>query len=581
MHKIFKKVQHSDVYSHLGNCTQKPKIKPPKVPDNLDAIVIGSGIGGLSTAILLAKAGKKVLVLEQHDQAGGCCHTFIDKGFEFDTGIHYIGKMYEGHPDKVLSDQLTGGGVEYPKLEEIYDVVKIGDPAKPRSYDIISGKDKLEKNLIGYFPKEEAAIKKFMQFLKESKSSFTGYFAMKIIPKIIAKILIATGIYKFMFKSYAKYHSKTLKSLLDELTDDEELKTVLSYCWGDYGTLPSKTSFIMHSALLNHYTDGGYYIRGGPSEVVFNMILTLEKNNGRILVKAPVQKILMNDKGHARGVTVGMKGNTSCDLFAKCIISDAGASNTFKHLLPKEIAVKSCMYPMIQKVGESMSFLSIFVGLEGTSEELGLKGQNIWAYTGTDIEGITEDYIKMSVEDAAQAEVPLMFVSFPSAKDPSWSERYPGKSNLLIITLCPYHWFERWEDDKVKKRGGDYDGLKNAIGRQMLNQCLQMFPQLEDKVVYTDIGTPVSNKYYLGFSKGEMYGLDHTMQRFQPEIASELRPKTDIPGLYLTGQDIATCGFTGAMFGGLFCASEILHRKLHKDLENLVVEARKQKPKQE
>lgn len=57
-----------------------------------------------------------------------------------------------------------------------------------------------------------------------------------------------------------------------------------------------------------------------------------------------------------------------------------------------------------------------------------------------------------------------------------------GKSNLLIITLCPYHWFERWEDGKVKHRGDDYDGLKNAIGRQMLNQCLQMFPQLEDKV---------------------------------------------------------------------------------------------------
>ena len=64
-----------------------------KVPENLDAIVIGSGIGGLTTATLLSKIGKKVLVLEQHDQAGGCCHTFIDKGYEFDVGIHYIGEI--------------------------------------------------------------------------------------------------------------------------------------------------------------------------------------------------------------------------------------------------------------------------------------------------------------------------------------------------------------------------------------------------------------------------------------------------------------------------------------------------------
>lgn len=57
-----------------------------KVPKNLDVIVIGSGIGGLTAGATLAKAGKKVLVLEQHDQAGGCCHTYIEKGFEFDVG---------------------------------------------------------------------------------------------------------------------------------------------------------------------------------------------------------------------------------------------------------------------------------------------------------------------------------------------------------------------------------------------------------------------------------------------------------------------------------------------------------------
>ncbi|XP_076106915.1 all-trans-retinol 13,14-reductase-like isoform X1 [Mytilus galloprovincialis] len=553
----------------------KQKFKPYKVPsEKLDAIVIGSGIGGLSTAVLLAKAGKKVLVLEQHDQAGGCCHTFIDKGYEFDTGIHYIGKMYDGHQDRVLTDQLTGGAIEYPLIEEIYDVVRLGDPAKSRAYNIISGRERLEKSLKEYFPKEETAIKKFMEFLIESRSSFTGYFAMKVLPKRVVKLLIATGIYKFMFRSYAKYHGTSLKTLLDDLTDNEELKAVLSYCWGDYGVVPSESSLLLHAALFNHYEEGAYYIRGGSSEIPYQIVQRLEALGGKVLVKAPVQKILTNDQGQAVGVLVG-KGTNSCELFAKNIISDAGVSNTFLRLLPKEVAVKSSIYPMIKKVGESFSFISMFVGLEGTTKELGLKAQNIWAFTRPDVEELTKEYINLSVEDAAEAEVPLLFVSFPSAKDPSWSERFPGKSNLLIITICPYKWFDRWEDEKVKKRGGEYDGLKNAIGRQMLNQVIQMFPQIEDKIAYTDVGSPLSNKYYLGFDKGEMYGLDHTMQRFSPEVSSELRAQTDIPGLFLTGQDISTCGFTGAMFGGMFCAGAVLNRKLHNDLETLVKEIRK------
>ena len=92
---------------------------------NLDAIVIGSGIGGMTTAVLLAKTGKRVLVLEQHDQAGGCCHTFIDKGYEFDVGIHYIGEVNPGNINRTLLDQITEGQLDWAPLEDMYDIVQI------------------------------------------------------------------------------------------------------------------------------------------------------------------------------------------------------------------------------------------------------------------------------------------------------------------------------------------------------------------------------------------------------------------------------------------------------------------------
>ena len=94
-----------------------------KIPTNLDAILIGSGIGSLTTAAIMSKAGKRVLVLEQHDQAGGCCHTFIDKGYEFDVGIHYIGEMGHQTLNKTLLDQICEGQVEWAPLDDDFDVV--------------------------------------------------------------------------------------------------------------------------------------------------------------------------------------------------------------------------------------------------------------------------------------------------------------------------------------------------------------------------------------------------------------------------------------------------------------------------
>ena len=103
-----------------------------------------------------------------------------------------------------------------------------------------------------------------------------------------------------------------------------------------------------------------------------------------------------------------------------------------------------------------------------------------------------------------------------------------------------------------------------------------MYPQLEGRMEYFEVGSPLTNIYYLGTEKGEVYGADHNTTRFSLEAMANMRPDIGVPGLYLTGQDILTCGFSGAMYGGLLCAMSITKRNLMNDLIQLTKNIKKQ-----
>jgi all-trans-retinol 13,14-reductase len=540
------------------------------VPENLDAIVIGSGIGGLTTAAILSKVGKKVLVLEQHDQAGGCCHSFIEKGFEFDIGIHYIGEMKSNTVTRLLINQLTEGQLQWVHLEEEFDVVALGEPGKQKFYPFRAGGPKAFKEaILEKFPKEEKAVDKFLALLRDVRVNMKGLVLVKALPKWIVRILSATGALGLM-TTYFKHARRTVKEVLDEITDDEDLKAVLSYSWGDYGSYPAHGSFALHSALINHYLYGASYPRGGASEIAYTIIPVIERAGGRVLVRAPVSQIITDKRGNAVGVRVA-RSSGPVDLFAPLIISDAGVVNTFTKLLAPEVAKKSSITRLIgSKIDSGVGCMSLFVGLNGTTEELQIKPKNIWAYPRNDLSGIIEEFLQKPAEDAASSDVPLLFITFPSAKDPTFQDRYPGKSVCTVITMANWEWFAPWEQEHMSKRGDDYNSVKNQIGRRMCEQVLALYPHLADKVEYFDVGSPVTNKYYIGSARGEIYGLDHTAKRFgNPEVMMHLRPTTDIPNLLITGQDVVSCGFTGAMFGGLLCASTALNRNLYEDLVQL------------
>ena len=336
----------------------------------------------------------------------------------------------------------------------------------------------------------------------------------------------------------------------------------------------------MHANLTYHFTHGGYYPKGGASEIAFNIIPTVEEAGGRVFVRAKVVDVIM-DEGVNRAIGVRVKkGHTVFEIMAPMVISDAGLHNTFEHLLPQVALEKFGFRKLLKKVEHGVGLMSVFVGLEGTKEELELKASNIWAFNNADLDGTFEKYTNLSPDEVIKSPVPLLFLSFPSTKDPTYNDRYPGKTTCAIVTVAPYEWFEQWTEEKVMHRGDDYQSLKMAIARQMWNQVCELFPQLEDKLEYLDVGTPLSNQYYLGTARGEVYGIDHNTTRFSPNMIAKLRPDIGIPGLYLTGQDTFNCGFAGAMFGGLACASAILRRNLMGELIKAKARVKPQKKDQ-
>ncbi|WP_462249570.1 phytoene desaturase family protein [Ekhidna sp.] len=508
-----------------------------EISNHYDAILIGSGMGCLAAGACLSKEGKKVLLLERHYTAGGYTHVFKRRGYEWDVGIHYIGEVNrENGVLKKLFDHITDGELKWADMGDVYDRIVIGD----KTYDFKKGVENYKNQLKEYFPEEAQAIDAYVDLVFQVSKASRKYFAEKAVPKGVQTLM---G--KSMRKPYLKYATRSTLSVLNELTDNKELIKVLTGQYGDYGLPPAQSSFVMHASISKHYFHGGCFPVGGSSRIVETVDPIIEKAGGTILTNAEVKQVKIND-----GKAVGVEMNDGSVITSDCVISGTGFINTYTKLIPEDLINKYQVNDQLQKVNPSAAHACLYIGLTGSPEELKLPKANYWIYP----DDLDHDACVERYSNDLDAPFPVVYISFPSAKDPTRNERYPGKSTIDIITVMPYDIFQQWEETRWKKRGDEYETLKEKFSQRLLNELFRLEPQLKGKIDHYELSSPITTKHFMNYERGELYGIDHNPERYENRF---LQPRTPIKNFFLTGQDIVTAGVAGALFAGFLTASAI------------------------
>ena len=556
----------------------KTRFIKKRIPEDIDVLIIGSGISSLTLAGLLSKAGKRVLVVEQHYIAGGTTHSFEMEGIEHETGLHYVGNIEKRM--KILDMITEGNKIEWNQLgwetnKKIYDKIIINN----KTYNLETGVENLKNYLIDLFPEEKRGIILYFDLVKKvsQKDLFFNLKSINYYYPVIENYVnrFLTNYMKYIDPMYYRYCNITAYDTIKGLIENEELIAVLCGQFGDYGPPPKQANFFMHASIVNHYLEGGYFPKGGTNTISNKIIKSIEERGGSVLVSKGVKEIIIADQE-----AIGVVMENDIEVYAKEIVSSIGIINTFTKLVKKDMIENAHIFlkrandnddnddngpiksekllksiekykTLIDRIPCSTQHIYCFVKIKGNPMELGLTSSNLWVYPHSNYEKLLEEYF----EDPIGNPIPL-FIGFSCMKDPEWDSKYPGYSNCVILTLAKTEWFEEWKDTISNKRDESYNNYKDQIGDRMIKELKRLFPQLEDKIESYNMATPLTTKFYIGSSNGESYGMDINSYRFLK--GWDLKPRTPIKNLYLTGQDICTLGFTGAMMSGVLTANVMM-----------------------
>ena len=504
--------------------------------DNLDVLIIGSGPGALAAAICLSKAGKKVLVLEQHYVPGGWCHSFHLKGQRFSPGVHYVGLVDKGQTSSNLFEALgiANDLVFFRLNEKAYEHCWIGKEI----VDMPATADKLFESLAIRFPLEKKGLKKYLKLVYNVSKQ------LELLPTLRGLNLLTIP---FRMRHLLQYGFFSLEKVIDWYIKDPLLKDVLNIQCGDYALSPSKASFLVQCAMMGHYKEGGFYPIGGGGGLIKAMTNAVKKHGGEIKVEKRVVRILTEGDGKKK--VIGVELESGEQIKAEYVISNADPDKTFYEMVGVE-NLSNKLKAKLDKTKYSVSSLIMFITIDDDVTKYGVDSGNIWMTQGVDID---KQYAKISEVDLmSDDEFPALFISCSTLKDPqSFNGRY---HNFEIITFVDYELFKLFTG-RDNYHTEKYDLYKKRACEKFLKSLEKVVPNVRNKIVQMELGTPKTNEFYVNCTKANIYGTEKNLR----QLLFPYQLKTEIKNLYMCGASTLSHGAVGAGMSGVMAAAEILN----------------------
>ena len=520
----------------------------PEVPSEPDAVVIGSGLAGLTAAAYLAALGQQVLVLEQYDVAGGCSQTFRRKNeWQFDVGLHYIGGVRTGEISRILGGLGLLDRIEFPELDpDGFDTFVFPD----LEFRVPKGWDNYVGRLVETFPEEEEGLRAVTDVMRNVMSEFRSAG----IPDS------RTDLAEYLEKAptVVSWGMRSMTDLFDEHYLSERSRAVLLGQAGDYATPPSRTPVILHTAVLDHYLqEGAFYVRGGGQELAGHLVDLIHTYGGRVRTHSEVERIVTEPAGRGHRVTgVQLAGGEL--ITTDNVIATGDIKHLFLELLDEE-AVPEELRSQVDGFRMATPLVTVYLGLDFDITER-MPATNYWLHSRYDQEAYY-DPIAAGEFDTD----PPVYISSASAKDPAHEGHAPpGCSTVELMTWAtpdPEAWGvdESGEGPKYSKQSS-YLEAKERITEQLIDRAEDQLGEIRSHILWKEAATPMTQTRYTLSSGGSSYGIELATDQFGP-----LRPeyKTPIEGLYLGGASSRRGhGIVGAMSGGVEAASALAGRNL-------------------